>query len=396
MSEDQSVDKIVVEEGVSSDLQARIEKFAEQDLKQAEGMPNIEIVPNPDNPTPEEQSEVSFGVAETKESPPKEDTKAEETPSKPEEGSGAEETQGTPAIDGLNEFLSSSKLSEQELLDKLLDSPDAKLSVTIKGKPREITYSDIRSMMGREESFQKKHDLLMKSDEQRLGTLMLAAKNGDKGAQKKVQGLLKDMTGASDGGEIDEKLEDVEDKFDEDKAIQEKTDKAAWDEVFLDVKNDVDYQENLDIVQSDLKARVPSKIYDAYWNNPHTRRTMYDLVALDRVDEILNAFEENLAGMSIEKQLEIESDPEQWGTLFSKTVRMQNASKKQAGATGANPSNTDTGSQPGKSSMDSVSSGDQGRNPAKAQEGTPDFMEMIKKNDGSFQKWKEKHGLPIY
>ena len=397
--EGQPIDKIVVEDDLNPELRAQVEAFAKEDRAQAEGQPNIETVPNPDVPVsgkPAEHEPVKpLNPTGEQENAPTQQAQEDGRDSQvPAEGSqeSPEGQESQAGVDGLQDFLASSKLSEQELLNKLTESPDAKITVRMKGKDRELTYSDIRSAVGREESFQKKHDLMTKSDEQKLGTLMVAAQGGDKSAQKKVQKMLQTMTGAEDGMELDEKLEDVSDEFDESAILKDNEEKAAWSDSFADVENEVDYQENLDIVQTDLKARVPAKVFDTFWEMPHTRRTMYDLVALGRLDELMDVFDQNLEKFSFEKRHEIKNDPDQWGSLFAETVREQNAQLKQKTNTAPTPQTADLGSPPSPSAMDSVSSGNTGRNPAKAQEGAPDFINM---SPEELDKWKLDHGMRL-
>lgn len=360
MSDEGQKDQLVLEAGASPALVESVKQFSKTlNLEEDTG---IKVVPNPDEPV-SATPEVEMNLDEEQ---------------KPEEKKTPETT-------------------ETEGEDDQTEAPDepGKIKVTFRGKDRELTQNDVAAALGRAESNQKKAEQLSNSDEYKLGVIAKAAKDGDKGAQKKLQQMLIEFTGAGDADGLTDNLDEVKPDFDEDKVMKDNASKQEWDDAFSDVSEGVDFQKNLDIVSSDLKGRMPAKVFDTFWNRPDTRRTMYDLVAVGRMDEVMDAFDQNLEKLPFADQLEIERDPDQWGSLFAKTVRTLNAQSGKAASTEEKAaSNTDDGSgSQGNPEEVTVSSGNRGRTPRTAQdEGTPDFDRMTPQE---FRAWKIKHNLPV-
>jgi hypothetical protein len=360
--------QIAVEEGASPELLASVRAFSKE-LSGSEA-DEFTTVANPDIKQEEPVEDINLDApVEPKKEEPKPDAKDDKEPAKDDGEDGGETTPETPS---------------------------APIKVMFRGKERELSANDIVAALGRAEASQKKADTLSKSDEYKLGVIMKAAQEGDKGAQKKLQKMLVDFTGAEDVDGMIDNLEDINDEFDENAKLNEQADKDKWDEAFSDVSEGVDYKKNLDIVETDLRARILAKVYDEFWGRPDTRRTMYNLVATGQMSEIMDMFDQNLAKLPFKEQLDIERDPDQWGSLFTKTVRERNASLANRGSAGGqSDSNTDDGSKTkSRSAVSSVSSGTRGRNPQNAQDGEPDFYELAK-DPAKFDEWKRKNGLPV-
>ena len=361
--------QITVEEGASPELMARVKSFAAAEAETENS--NITMIPNPDAEVPA-IPEVDIDLSKEDDPAPAEEPKGEQK---------AEELKDDPK-------------AEPTETDETDETDTQTVKVTFRGKERELTPNDISAALGRADASQKKADKLQGSEEYKMGLLMTAAKGGDKSAQKKLQKLLVEYTGVETPDDMIDNLEEVDGDFDEESVLQKKEEELAFDDAFSDVEGGVDFQKNMDIVSTDLKGRMPAKVFDAYWAKPDTRRTMYDLVALGRLDELMDAFDQNLAKLPFREQLYLEKDPDEWGELFAKTVREQNASRAKAPTgQGQSDSNTDAGSTTeGKSAEDSVSRGTRGRSPQNAQ--SSEETDFFKMTPQQFAAWKRERGLP--
>lgn len=276
MTNELNPQEMIVEEGLGAREMALVEQIKEENKNASD----IQTVPNSNAIVEEKPNEISLDDP-NKQPPAAEPSKSEESTSD-SSGKDAEtetqetETEETVALDGdkLKAFLEENKLTEEQFVEEFLK--DRELPINFKGKSRKLKLQDIRSLLPREETFQRKFDNLSKSDELRLGTLMKAAQGGDKNAQKKVQKLLIDMTGAKDADGMLDNLEEVEGEFDEEKLLVDQRAKDDEDLHFSDVKDEVDFKDNLAIVETDLQKRMPPKIFKSYWKEPSSRRTMYE------------------------------------------------------------------------------------------------------------------------
>lgn len=371
--EGQDPNMLTIEAGAPADLIQRVKDFGQTLKQDTEGQSNVQFVKNPDAPGLEIPQIAPVKKEENATAP---ETKTE---AKAPEAKAPTKTEEKPTGDQSGET-----------------NLDTKLKISFEGKERELSASDVQAAMGRAKSFQKRNDDLMKGEELKLGTLMVAAQGGDVKAQKKLQGMLLKMTKAEDGRDLDEKLEEVEDDFDADKIIKSKTDeakdKAEWDESFGDVENNVDYKQNLDIVETDLRGQMPAKVFNTFWARPDTRRAMYNLVSTGRMEELLGAFAEKVSTLPFSDKIKIETDPDFYGAAFTAVVKEQNALQVNASKAEGAPPNNGNGSPPAKSAISSVSPGTQGKTPAKADEGLPDFEKMTFEE---LDKWKLAHGLRL-
>jgi hypothetical protein len=195
----------------------------------------------------------------------------------------------------------------------------------IKGEEREFTEEQIRHTLSREETFQKKYDKLERSEEYKFGVLMAAAKGGDKGAQKALLDKVVEFTGSENGDAMLSEMEKVEEKFDEEKQLADRQAAESFEEAFEDVKDDVDHKEILGTIQTDLKSRMPEKVFEQYWEDPNARRTMYDLQKSGRADELFSAFEDQLQELSLIERAKIKTDSDLYGALFVEVIKSQNA-----------------------------------------------------------------------
>ena len=173
-------------------------------------------------------------------------------------------------------------------------------------------------MLNREETFQKKNNTLQNSEEYKMGLLFSAAKGGDSQAQKKIKEILGGMSN------LDE-LDEIEGDYDVDKHHEETLQKEAADEPFEEVKHEVDFQETLDKMQANFSEKMPSNVFNEYWDDPTSRKVMYDLERSGRSDELFDAFEEEISGMSSLDRAKVNSDSTLYGNLFVEVLKSQNA-----------------------------------------------------------------------
>ena len=268
-------------------------------------------------------------------------------------------------------------LSEDELAEKIFHNRTFKVKVN--GKAREMDYSDIKNHLSRETTFQKKHDLLAKSDEMKNGLLLKAAQEGDKGAMKRLQSILTKAAGAEDADDMNDRLEEVEDKFDENAALVARSKDAAFEAEFADVKEDVDYEKHMGTIQTSLKESMPVKVWERYWNSATDRKAMYTLAASGRLESLMDAFQSEVDKLPLEKQLELEGDPDLYGRAFLSVIKKDNA--KTAPQEESQPPEAD--------GLSAVSSGTKSTKRSQTSE-TPDFSTMTSEE---FVAFKRKNGL---
>jgi hypothetical protein len=240
----------------------------------------------------------------------------------------------------------------------------------VKGEEKEYTKEQLQNLLAREQTFQQKANKLESSEEYRLGVLHAAAKAGDKGAQKKLRAELLEMVG---DGDIDS-LEEVEEEYDTEKDLTKRQTDAAFEEAFSDVKSDVDYEETLAKIDEQLKARMPEKVFQKYYDTPVERRTMYDLVKSGRAEEILGALDVELQNLSLTERVRIKNDPDMYGSLVYEVVKDVNARGQQ----------TDTKDQVNPD-LAAVSSGNRSHRIEK-EEPAPDFATMSTEEFRAYEK----------
>lgn len=275
---------------------------------------------------------------------------------------------------------------EKDGAEPAVESVEAKESnpfeFTVGGETKEYSAHEIKSALGR----QRKLDATLKSDQYKLGTLMVAAKNGDASAQKKVQEMLVSMTGADDADGMLEKLEEEKPEFDEDKEADKLAEEAEFDAMFEDVKDNVDYSENLAIINGSLKAKIPETIFDEMNSAPQSRRAMYNLVASGRMEHLLSAFEQHVSTLPHEKRQKIQTDASAYGDEFLLVVQQDNARISEADK----PSQTKK-EEPVDDGLDAVSTAPNARiNKPTSKE--PDFDNMTQ---AEFDAFRRKKGITV-
>ena len=359
--------QMVVEDGMDGEAMARIKSMQADDpnLKTIEyGKPEYDELPE------EQGINLDAQPADEKANAPADVT---------DESTGKSDEAGAYKPVDMTAFEAMAKdqgLSEDELAEKIFHG--RKFKVKMNGKSREMDYSDIKNHLSRETTFQKKYDEANKSDEMKMGTLVAAAKGGDKGAQKKLQGLLKEFTGAEDVDDMNDKLNDVEGTFDEEAGLIKKRNEVEFETEFADVKGDVDYEANVATIQGDIKDRMPAKIWERYWNSPADRKSMYALAASGRADLLLDTFQSEVDSLPLEKQLELAGDPDMYGVAFLSMINRLNAKSTKQGEETTEVDN-----------LNAVSSGTKPASRAQASE-TPDFDKMTSQE---FKAWQVKNGL---
>lgn len=291
------------------------------------------------------------------------DIKAFATEEQPE----AEEPQAENAEQETEEEPQASAEPEEEPTDE-------GFTFKIKGEEKTFTRDQIHHTLAREETFQKKYGAMEKSEEYKFGVLMAAAKGGDKAAQKALVAKMVEFTGAEDGDQMLSQMEEVKEELDEEKLLSDRQSKQAFEDAFEDVKEDVDYQETVDKIKTDLKSRMPEKVFKEYWDDPSTRRTMYDLQKSGRVDELFSAFEDQLVELPLLERAKIKTDSSLYGALFVEVIKSQNAKQGEGNK------------ESSESELDAVSSGSRSRS-APAKESQPDWENM---SDAEFRKAEQK------
>jgi len=246
---------------------------------------------------------------------------------------------------------------EPEVPEAEPSEPEDPYSFTIKGEEKAYTKDQLKHVLSREETFQQKANNLEKSDEYKMGILFREAKGGDATAQKALKHLLGEMA------DLDT-LDEVEGDFDVDKKHEDVLEQSKTDEHFVDVKDDVDYQDTMDKIQTDLKAKMPAKVFESYWENASTRRVMYDLEKSGRAEELLSAFDDELNKLSTYERANVKSSPDLYGNLFVEVLNSQNAAQK-----------TPSEKPAEKSAMSAVSSGNGSRSVVE-DDSNPDWENM--------------------
>lgn len=272
----------------------------------------------------------------------------------------------------VDDFLKTNDTNKQALLDQLLGDPDTNLTIKNKrGKEVKTNFNDLKADIARGRQSQAQLDKINGSAEMEFGVIMAAAKAGDKEAQKKALILLKEFAGKDDIDAFVDDVEEVKGDFDAGAAKEKQESDAAWGEYFPEeLKNSVDYEENLGNMDSVLKGQIPGKVYDFYMNRPETKRIMYELVAQGVAQEALDAFFEKYDSLPSVEQTRMDMDPAAWGTAFNasfESLKRQKAKSASKNAESNNPSEP----------MDSVSSGSGGRTRAPAP--AKSFMKMSSK-----------------
>ena len=301
-----------------------------------------------------------------------------ETTETPTDTGAAEQDASVVDTTAFQEYIKEKGLDEDAFADKLFR--DRKFKIKVNGKEKEMDYGDIKSHLSRETTFQKKYNQLETSDEYRLGMLMAAATAGDKAAIKQVKEQLVKAMGSSDDDDFLDKLSEVEGEYNAEAELEKRKESTKFDDAFMDVKDEVDYEDNIDIINSVLKGFIPPKIFEVYWENPADRRNMYDLAASGQLEGLLAQFQADLSELSYEKRLEVKSDPDLYSAAFLDSVnRMAN------NATAEQPKPESSGDD----GLSSVSSGTRGKQkPTEPQ--VPDFLTMT---SDEFAEYKRKNGL---
>lgn len=346
--------KPIVQGNVTPEIRETLKKV------QAEGEgENIQTIPEPENDKLAQNKEVNLD--QKKADPPK-----TEEGKKPDESNKSETDEG------------------EKLEENKKGAEPHRFKVTIGGEEKELTYHEIKSAIGRSSALQKQLNQMNSSEEMKLGTLMAAAKSGDKKAGKKAHDMLVAAFGKESAEDLIDELSGVEGDFDEGQKLSEREKEAQFDQFFDDVKDDVDFETHMTTVNESFPGRVPAKVFEAYNNEPHLRRTMYDLAASGRADEILSAVDAEINSLPFEKQLEVRSNPDLYGDAFFLVVNKLNASKQ------AKKEKTE---DPEKDALDSISGGNESRRSevATPQGEVPDFLKMSAKE---FAEYKEKAGIP--
>ena len=212
---------------------------------------------------------------------------------------------------------------------------------------------------------------LRSSEEYKELIALKAAKDGDKGARKAILDQLKSMEEDLDA------LSESEETFDVDAKMKD----SSFDEVFEDVKEDVDYQETIDKIETDLKSRMPEKVFKSYYDAPETRRTMYNLIKSGRTDEVFQGVEEALSQMSLGERVKAKADPEFYGLMVVEVIEDLNARRDQP--TGQ----TDT---PESSGLEAVSTGSSSHRQVKADDGQVDWMNLYENDPAKFREMERK------
>lgn len=245
------------------------------------------------------------------------------------------------------------------------------LVFNIKGEEVEYTKDKLQHLLAREKTFQQKYEEIRKSDTTKLGVLMAAAKGGDAGAQKQVFDQLKSMT----DNDVYE-LEDVEEEFDVDKKMEESRETDAEDEIFSDVKGDVDFDTTLDKMKEHFPTRMPAKLFQSYWDNPEERRVMYDLAKSGRADEIFDALDGELNQLPLADRIKLKQDPDAYAMAVVEVINGLNA-----------PQSSSQPKDLGQTELDAVSTGTSSHRQEK-EESLPDVSKMT---DQQFKDYQIKH-----
>lgn len=355
-------EEFVVEEGMSPEVMARIESVKEDQ----KGIENVKIVENPDEVKEVPENEVNLDAPPEAESQTPDADVKDVTPD--------EEKNFDIDMEKVDALAKEQGMDADAFADKLFRERTFKVKVG--GKEKEFDYHQIKSTLSREESSQKRYDKLRSSTTVKYGTLMEAAESGDKGAQKQLRDMMVKFMGAEDADDMNDKLEDVKDEYDVDKALQTKQKDDEFETAFADVKDDVDYQDNMNTIETRLKEIMPETIFDQYWEDASSRRGMYNLAASGRLEELSSAFQEEIGKLPLDKQVELEGDADAYGRFFLKVIEKNNAKKPPE-------------KPPEDDGLSAVSTGT--RPPQRQQPSeTPDFSKMTSEE---FRAWQDSQGI---
>lgn len=245
------------------------------------------------------------------------------------------------------------------------DSADAQsFTFKVKGEDKDYSHDQLEKMLSREETFQQKWEKHRNSEQYKLGLVMDAAKAGDASAKKQLLSLLDES-----GVDFDE-LRESKEEFD----VNKRMEADEVDSIFADVKSDVDYEETLGKIDSDLRGRMPEKVFEEYNSNPQTKRVMYDLVRSGRTEEVFGALNEELSKLPLTDRVRYKQDPELYGALVFEVVQDLNAQK---------PASEPT--EPTSTAVDAVSSGNRSHR-QDTKDAEPDWDSMSKEEFAKLQK----------
>ena len=250
---------------------------------------------------------------------------------------------------------------------------DGSYKFDIKGEEKEFSRKDLVNMLSREDTFQKKFNSLSQGEEYKLGVLMKAAQDGDKSAQKAVYEQLKSLS------EDVTDLESVEEEFDTEKAVEKQNEDNQFDEVFADVKGDVDYEDTLSKIESDLKGKMSPEVYDSYYQGAETRKVMYDLVKSGKTEEVFGALNEELSKLPLVDRVKIKKDPDMFGDLVVEVVNDLYAQPKDTGKKDS-----------GKSNLEAVSTGNRSHSQPSKDDTQIDWLDLMKNDPKKFREMEAK------
>ena len=250
------------------------------------------------------------------------------------------------------------------------EEPENPFVFKVKGEDKEYSKDQLQHLLSREQTFQQKATKLETSDEYQLGLMFKKAQDGDKGAQKKMMEAIRSMAGENDL----ESLEDTEEEYNREEVQAKQELDSKFEEAFADVKSDVDYDETLGKIESELKGHIPEKLYKQYYDSPDERRTLYDLVKSGRAEEVFGALNEELGKLPLTDRVKIKNDPELYGSLAFEVIQDLNAQKSSSGNEGQAESN-----------LDAVSTGS-GSHRVEKEEAAPDFLKMSKEEFQAYEK----------
>jgi hypothetical protein len=359
--------KMVVEDNVSSETLDRIRSM--QDDKARLG--DIEMIPSPENAStsPKGPEEINLdapdtGAADSKKPGKSEDESKAAPKGDDDDDDGDDDGDGDGDGDG-----------------------DAKTVDTVKlklhGVEREYTHHEIKQALGRQSAQAKQLNELQRSEEMSLGTLLAAAKKGDKAAAKKVHNLLLAGSGKETADDLLDELEDVEGDFDENAVLAEKHKKEQMDAAFSDVKDSVDFGKHMDTVNTEFKEMLPEKVWQVFTDEPVSHRAMYDLAASGRAETLIGLLNDELSQMPLVKQLEIQSDPKLYGEAFTAVVKRDNARIAREASSEGQDDDEDDG-------LKAVSTNKSNSRETQKPQSGPDFDNMSR---AEFLEWRRSKGL---
>lgn len=295
-------DQLVIEGEVTPDMQEIIDQMKEDGAEEAP------------------QTEEAQATEEPQEAPAEEETEE------------AEESSGSifgDLPDNRPEFF------ESEEFNKLVDAtgmePDAigeeivksmSFPVRIKGETVKVPYSQFINHFRRDVTSQQMYDRVIGSQEYKMGLLVKAAEDGDKGAQKELLNTLVKMTSAQDADDLLDQMDSVDDEVDKDKLFDTAMADEDLERVFGDVKNNVDFEANLTRVKSEVAEFMPKDLFDEAWSTDAERRAMYDLVSSGAFDHIAPRFQELMSRLPAEERKEIEGDLELYGKALIEVMEI--------------------------------------------------------------------------